>query len=49
MEERANVQEAPSPFRCSVCGVEMSATVPIMAVSAGINSGFFCAEHLPAE
>jgi hypothetical protein len=27
----------------------MSGTVPIMAVSAGINSAFYCERHVPAE
>jgi len=43
------VRDAPTVFRCSVCSVETADTVPIMAVSAGINSAFYCERHVPAE
>lgn len=49
MQEAASVQDAPSLFHCRVCGVEMSETVPIMAISAGLDSAFYCREHVPKE
>jgi hypothetical protein len=48
-EGQVNVRDVPSLFRCSVCGVEVSSTVPIMAVSAGLQSAFYCREHVPRE
>jgi hypothetical protein len=33
----------------SVSGIEMSATVKILAVSAGLKSAFYCEAHLPTE
>ena len=49
LDEHANVRDVPSLFRCAVCGVEWSPTVPIMHLSAGINSAFHCEAHVPAE
>ena len=49
LREAANTRELPTVFRCSVCGVEMSATVRILHVSAGLKAGFYCEAHLPAE
>src|SRR5262249_44747697 len=47
--EGANTRDAPSLFRCSVCGVEMSDTVTIMALSEALGTMFYCAKHLPKK
>jgi hypothetical protein len=47
--EDANVRDAPTLFRCAVCGVEMSPDVTIMAVSEALGTRFYCVDHVPEK
>ena len=49
MLQAASDGDMPPQFRGAVCDVEMSATVPIMAVTEALRSAFLFPEHVPTE